>query len=59
MDCRLLACNGEADHAPMLVEYPHKLSVSVLVNMFKGTSSRMLRQERPDIAERYWGNSGL
>jgi putative transposase len=60
MDCQLLACDGEADHAPMLVEHPPKLSVSVLVNMFKGTSSRMLRQARPpDIAERYWGNSGL
>jgi len=59
MDCQLLACDGEADHVHMLVEYPPKLSVSVLVNMVKGTSSRMLRQARPDIAERYWGNSVL
>lgn len=54
MDCRLLACDGEADHVHLLVEYPPKLSVSALVNMFKGTSSRMLRRERPDIAQRYW-----
>jgi putative transposase len=27
--------------------------VSVLVNAFKGTSSRMLRRNRPDIASRY------
>jgi putative transposase len=44
MDCRPLACDGEADHAPMLLEHPPKLSVSVLVNMFKGRSIRMLRQ---------------
>lgn len=54
MDCRLLACDGEADHVHLLVEYPPKLSVSAMVNMFKGTSSRMLRQARPDIAQRYW-----
>jgi putative transposase len=37
----------------ILVEYPAKLSVSVLVNAFKGTSSRMLRRNRPDIASCY------
>ena len=53
MDCSVLACDGEGDHLHMLVEYPPKLSVSMLVNAFKGTSSRMLRQLRPDIATRY------
>jgi putative transposase len=53
MDCRLLASGGEADHLHIVVEYPPKLSVSVLVNAFKGTSSRMLRRNRPDIASRY------
>jgi putative transposase len=53
MDCQLLACDGEADHLHMLVEYPPKLSVSVMVNAFKGTSSRLLHQERPHIAARY------
>ena len=53
MDCRLLASDGEADHLHILVEHPPKLSVSVLVNAFNGTSSRMLRRNRPDIASRY------
>ena len=53
MDCRLLAGDGEADHLHILVEYPPKLSVSMLVNAFKGTSSRMPRRNRPDIASRY------
>ena len=31
-----------------------KLAVSVLVNALKGTSSRLLRAERRDLAARYW-----
>jgi putative transposase len=54
MDCRLIASDGEADHVHMLVEYPPEVSVSALVNILKGTSSRMLRQARPDIARRYY-----
>lgn len=54
MGCQLLAQDGEADHIHLLVEYPPKHSVSVLVNMYKGTSSRLLRKERPDLAARYW-----
>ena len=53
MGCVLLACEGETDHLHLLVEYPPKHSVSVLVNAFKGTSSRLLRKERPDIEQRY------
>lgn len=54
MGAKLLECDGEADHLHLLVEYPPKHSVSVLVNAIKGTSSRLLRTQRPDIAERYW-----
>jgi putative transposase len=53
MACELRACDGEADHLHAVIEYPPKLSISVLVNSLKGTSSRMLRKERPDIAGRY------
>lgn len=52
MDCNLLACDGEADHFHLLVEYPPKLSVSKLVNAFKGTSSRMLRKRFGEMARR-------
>jgi putative transposase len=54
MACELLACDGEADHFHAVVEYPPKVSVSVLVNALKGTSSRLLRKERPDIARLYF-----
>ena len=46
--------NGEPDHVHLLVRYPPKVSVSSLVNSLKGVSARRLRQERPDIAKRYW-----
>ena len=54
MDCVLVACDGEADHIHLLVEYPPKYSVSVLVNALNGTSSRLLRVARRDRATRYW-----
>jgi putative transposase len=57
MHCRLIACDGEGDHLHLLVEYPPKLSVSALVNAFKGTSSRRLHQARPDIRARHRSES--
>lgn len=50
----LRACDGEDDHMHLLVEYPPKVAIPVLVNSLKGVSSRRLRQARPDIARRYW-----
>lgn len=46
--------NGESDHIHLLVNYPPKISLSGLVNSLKGVSARRLRQERPDIAQKYW-----
>ena len=54
MDAILIAVDGESDHIHLLVEYPPKISVSDIVNKLKGTSSRLLRVERPDIARRYY-----
>lgn len=55
-EAALVEMDGEDDHVHLLVEYPPKVSVSGLVNSLKGVSSRMLRKERPDIANRYWKN---
>ena len=54
MGCALLACDGEADHLHAMIEYPPKVSISALVNALKGTSSRLLRKERPDIEHHYF-----
>ena len=46
--------DGEDDPVHLLVQYPPKVAVSALVNSLKGVSSRLLRQQRPDIRKRYW-----
>ena len=48
--------NGEHDHVHLLIEYPPKMAVAMLVNSLKGVSSRLLRKQRPDIEKRYWKN---
>jgi putative transposase len=50
MDCHALACDGEADHLHLLIEYLPKLSVSVLVNAFRHLEPPLARKERPDRA---------
>jgi putative transposase len=56
MGASLIEMDGEDNHVHLLVEYPPRLAVSVLVNSLKGVSSRLLRKERPDLKKRYWKN---
>lgn len=53
-EAQLIEMDGEDDHVHLLVEYPPKVAVSNLVNSLKGASSRVLRKERLDIAERFY-----
>jgi len=55
----LLEFDGEEDHIHLLVTYPPKLSVSVMVNTLKGRSSRLLRRDMPEVKNRYYGKAGL
>jgi len=48
--------DGERNHVHLLIQYPPKYAISVIVNNLKGRSSRLLRKEYPDVKERYWGN---
>jgi putative transposase len=58
LEAELVEMDGEDDHVHLLVNYPPKLSVSVLVNALKGISSRMIRQmEFPQIQKKLWGNA--
>ncbi|WP_339056727.1 IS200/IS605 family transposase [Candidatus Regiella endosymbiont of Tuberolachnus salignus] len=58
-DVELVEMDGERDHVHLLINYPPKLPVSSLVNSLKGVSSRLLRRDRPDIAERYYYKGAL
>lgn len=51
---KLVELDGERDHIHLLVEYPPSVALSALVGSLKGVSSRLLRKERPDIADRYY-----
>ena len=53
-EATLKEMNGEVDRVHLWVEHPPKVAISSLVRSLKGVSSRMLRQERPDIAGHYW-----
>jgi putative transposase len=44
MNFQILEFNGESDHVHAVIEYPPKLSVSVMVNTLKGVSSRRYGQ---------------
>ena len=43
LECELIEMDGEQDHVHLLIAYPPKLAVSVMVNNLKFISSRMLR----------------
>lgn len=53
-EAELVEMNGEGDHVHLLINYPPKVAISVLVNSLKGVSSRLLRKQRPDIAASYY-----
>jgi len=53
-EAMLVDTTGEDDHVHLLVAYPPKVALSILVNSLKGVSLRRLRQHHPDIAARYY-----
>lgn len=56
MSCTLVEANGEADPVHLLVGYPPKVSLSVLVNSLKGVSARRLRAAHlPEVEGALWG----
>ena len=43
LECIIIEMDGEQDHVHLLVAYPPKLPISVMVNNLKAVSSRRLR----------------
>lgn len=52
-EANLVECDGEDDHVHLLIHYPPKVALSKLINHLKGTSSRYLRKDRPEISGCY------
>lgn len=55
-EAQLVEFDGEEDHVHLLVLYPPKVALSVLVNSLKGVSSRKLRQQFPIFKKVYRGD---
>ena len=49
LECQLIEMDGEEDHVHILIAYPPKICVSVMVNNLKSISSRRLRLANPDL----------
>ena len=62
LECDLIEMDGEDDHVHLLIAYPPKLSISVMVNNLKATSSRRLRILNTHLARQsksaaFWSRS--
>ena len=49
--------NIQVDHVHIIVQFVPTISVSKMVQLFKGRSSRALRKEFSELEEFYWGDS--
>jgi putative transposase len=49
--------NIQVDHVHMLVQLRPNVSVSKAVQLFKGGSSKVIREEYPKLEEFLWGDS--
>ena len=47
----------QPDHIHMLIQLRPDISVSKVVQLFKGKSSYVIRKEFPDLKEFYWGRA--
>ena len=49
--------NIQEDHIHLVLQFKPDVSISKMVQLFKGKSSRIIRKEFPELKEFYWGNS--
>lgn len=54
---RIDELNIQQDHVHMLIQLKPDISVSKVVQLFKGKSSFMIRKEFPDLKEFYYGKA--
>jgi putative transposase len=52
-EAELRACDGEADHVHLLIEYTPKVQLTKLVNSLKAVTSRRLRNQFNDLRAAY------
>ena len=47
--------NIQVDHVHMIIQIPPSISISKVVQFFKGTSSKIIRAEVPEVKKYLWG----
>ena len=52
--CQLVDFNGEVDHCHLLVEFKPDVQLSKLIANLKTVSSRLIRQEYPELSTKYF-----
>jgi len=53
----IVELNIQVDHVHMLVQLKPNLSIAKSVQLFKGGSSKKIREEFPELEEFLWGDS--
>lgn len=48
--------NVSSNHVHIYISVPPFLSISKLIQLIKGKTSRKIQQEFPELKKRYWGN---
>ncbi len=54
---KILELNVQQDHVHIVVQFVPTITISRMVNLLKGRSSRKIRKEFPELEEVYWGDS--
>ena len=54
-DIRVIRGHVSKDHVHLYVSVPPTVSVSEMMKLIKGRSSRKIQQEFPELCKKYWG----
>jgi putative transposase len=54
---KIIELNIQIDHVHLLVQLRPEISLSMVLQYFKGGSSKKIREEFPDLKEFLWGDS--
>jgi len=54
---KILELSIQPDHVHVVVQFVPTISVCKMVQLFKGKSSKIIREEFPELEESYWGDS--
>jgi putative transposase len=56
-DWQIVELNIQLDHVHMILQFKPDISISKIVQLFKGKSSIIVRREFKELKEVYWGKS--